>query len=94
MAKHFVGSKVRFKLREWSKWDDHMDKHIFHLSYGRIKNARAWTGHTENREILNEFRAAWRLFLSKLPEKLNAEFEKEIAKKVSADSEFRDLDLL
>jgi hypothetical protein len=93
LAEHFVGKKVIFKFKEWSAWDDHMDKHIFHLSYGRVKNTRPWTGHTENREMLDEFRAAWRLFLSKLPAKLKAEFDKEIANKLGPESEFRDLDL-
>jgi hypothetical protein len=93
LASHFVGKKIKFGFKEWSKWFDHMDKHIFHLSYGRVKNTRPWTGYAENREMLEQFRTAWRLFLSKLPDEFKAEFDKEIDKKLRPESEFRDLDL-
>jgi hypothetical protein len=93
LASHFIGKKIGFELKEWSTWKDHMDKHILHLSYGRVKNTWPWTGHHENRRMLNEFRTAWHLFLSKLPHRFVAEFNAEIAKKLRPDSEFRDLDL-
>src|SRR5580698_9340524 len=31
LARDFVGRKIRFDLREWRKWEDHMNVHIFHL---------------------------------------------------------------
>jgi hypothetical protein len=98
MAKHFVGSKVRFTSKEWKKWEDHMNAHLFHLSYKRVKNTRPWTGYGVNQAILDEFRADWRLFLSKLPEPYKSKFREEIKGRQAPDangrpSEFKDLDL-
>src|SRR5271170_4740318 len=32
LARDFVNRKLRFDLREWRKWEDHMNTHIFHLN--------------------------------------------------------------
>jgi hypothetical protein len=81
LAKDYVGSKIRYKLTEWKRWEDHMNTHIFHLSYQRTKNTRSWTGYKENPLMLAEFRSAWRLFLSKTPEPYRSEFDEEIERK-------------
>jgi hypothetical protein len=93
VAADFTGKKIRFSLPEWKKWDTHMNGHIFHLNYLRSRNTRPWTGYA-NPRMLGEFRAAWKLFLSKVPEPYRSRFREEVAKKLQPDSEFRDLDLL
>ncbi len=91
LAHHFIGKRVRFNLSAWTAWDRHMNTHLFHLSYDRLKNTRRWTGYGENQAFLEEFRAAWRLFLSQLPPDLRSEFDKAIAAKKLKD--FPDLDI-
>jgi hypothetical protein len=93
IAADFTGTKKIPKLKAWADWEDHMNKHLFHLSYERTKNSRKWEGYTENRLMLDGFRSAWRMFLSELPKKLRVEFESQIDKKLTPKSEFRDLDL-
>ncbi len=93
LAKDFVSSKIRYNLREWRKWEDHMNTHLFHLNTFRTRNSRHWTGHTEVPQMLKEFRAAWKLFFDGLPDPRKAEFKEEIALKLAPKSEFANLDL-
>jgi len=93
LAKDFVSRKIRYDLREWRKWEDHMNIHLFHLNRFRTKNSRPWTGYTENGQMLKEFRIAWKLFYDALPDPLKNEFKEEIELKHGPDSEFADLDL-
>ncbi len=92
LAKHFLRRKARFKFPAWKKWADHMNTHLFHLSYQRVKNTRAWTGYTANQEFLEEFTTAWRQFLEKLEEPFKSEFEAHIVER-SSQPEYRELDL-
>lgn len=93
LAKDFVSSKIRFSLREWRKWEDHTNTHLFHLNKFRTRNSRPWTGHTEVPQMMEELRAAWKLFFDRLPDALKAEFKEEIALKLEPHSEFANLDL-
>ncbi len=90
LACDYVGKKVRFKLPEWSKWREHMDYHIFHLSYRRLDNSSPWFG-AEHPVVLQEFQAAWKVFLSHLPSRLATEFEEQIAQKLRQVSPVQDL---
>lgn len=92
LAQHFIGKRIEFKLGQWQKWDTHMAKHLFHLSYDRLDDWPPWTGHTENKEMLDEFRAAWRLFLANLPDRLRQKFDQEMEKKLAL-GDFRGLDV-
>ena len=91
LAKDFVSSKIRYKLSEWKKWDDHMNGHIFHINYFRTRNTRPWEGHKENPKMLEEFRVAWKLFFDSLPASRKAEFREEVDLKRAG--EFVNLDL-
>jgi hypothetical protein len=93
LARDFVSRKLRYDLREWRKWEDHMNTHIFHLNTFRTRNSRPWTGYKENLQMLTEFRAAWKLFFDGLPDPLRKEFREEIDFKRAPGSEFADLDL-
>jgi hypothetical protein len=69
-----------------------MDKHLFHLSYARVSNERVWTGRPENGLFLDEFRASWKKFLSKLVStEWSKHFEREIAAKNQRDFPMLDL---
>ena len=68
IAKDFVSPKVRFKLPNWAKWDDHMNAHLFHLSYLRTRNSRPWNPHPEIQKMLMESQAAWKFFCDNLQE--------------------------
>ena len=79
VACHFLRKKVSFDLTEWSKWRDHMNVHLLHLSYGRVDDTRPWTGYDDlNKEILEEFRAAWKKFRAHVHEPYKAEFAKQV----------------
>lgn len=93
LAKDFVSSKIRFDLREWRKWEHHLNTHLFHLNKFRTRNSRPWTGHTEVPQMMKEFRAAWKQFFDKLRDSLKAEFKEEIDLKLAPKSEFANLDL-
>jgi hypothetical protein len=93
LAKDFVGRKIRFDLREWRRWEDHMNTHLFHLNTFRTRNSRPWLGHTEVPLMLAEFEVAWKTFFDALPDHLKAEFKEEIALKAAPKSVFVDLDL-
>jgi hypothetical protein len=93
LARDFVSSKIHYDLREWRRWEHHMNIHMFHLSSLRTKNSRPWTGYTENPQMLKEFKVAWERFFDALPEPLRAEFKEKIELKIAPGSEFADLDL-
>jgi hypothetical protein len=90
LAKDFVSYKIRYSLREWWKWEDHMNTHLFHLNKLRTRNWRPWTGQTEVPQMVKEFRAAWKSFFDALPDPLKGEFAEEIAFRL-AKSEFANL---
>jgi len=92
LAKDFVSSRIRYNLREWRKWEPHMNTNLFHLNTSRTRNTRSWEGHTEVLQLLKEFQATWKLFFDALPPVPRAEFKDEIEFK-RTESEFADLDL-
>jgi hypothetical protein len=93
LAKDFVSQRIRYSLREWRRWEDHMNTHLFHLNTFRKRNSRPWSGHTEVPLMLAEFQVAWKRFFDALPDHLKAEFKEEIALKRVPKSVFADLDL-
>jgi hypothetical protein len=86
LVNHFIGDGAKFTFPEWQKWEDHMNKHLFHMSYERIGNSRQWKGHKENRPILEYFVRAWKTFLDKLPRRIQEEFERQISDKLNPGS--------
>jgi hypothetical protein len=97
--RHFVQKNIVFNLKEWTKWSDHMNTHLFHLSYGRIDNSRPWRGYEGvNTRILDDFRTAWRKFRRELPEPYKSKFAERVFLRKQPDengrlSEFYHLDL-
>ena len=90
--------KPRFRFPFWREWGTAMDKQMIHLSYERVTNPKHWDGYKENKQFLEEFRVAWRIFRKEVPEPYRTEFINQvfIRKQPNAaghPSEFRDLDL-
>jgi hypothetical protein len=82
LACDYVGDGVSFDLSEWKKWLDHMNCHMFHLSYRRLDDGwSAWDG-SEHPVVLKQFQTAWREFLS-CPPRFNDEFQKQIDDKLN-----------
>ncbi len=79
-ARDFVDTMPRVELATWDCWRDHIDKHIMHLTQKRITNRVPWTG-SDNKQMLKEFRAAWRDFYDALKPSLKLEFDKQLAAK-------------
>ncbi len=76
-ANDFTKIKFSADLPTWKKWRRHINKHLMHLTVGRIKNKIPWTGEP-NKEFLREFTAAWSKFLDALEDDLKPLFEEEI----------------
>jgi hypothetical protein len=70
-------------LRTWEDWADHIDKHLMHLTVGRITNTRSWTG-APDKDFLREFKAAWSTFLDALKDDLKPLFEREIKRRTAS----------
>ena len=90
--------KPRFRFPMWNQWGKAMDKQIVHLTYSRVTEPKLWDGYSENALFLAEFRAAWKLFRSKLDEPYESEFVKQVFLRKQPHgngqpSEFRNLDL-
>lgn len=62
LAKHYIDPDATFDLATWEHWWGHHEKHLFHLTYARVRNKRPWTGYEEDRLFLKEFQQAWRKF--------------------------------
>jgi hypothetical protein len=76
-------SAIQFTLSEWIKWGEAADTHVAHISYTRTKNMISWDG-TGNEPLLNDFRRAWRKFLSAIDDnRLKAEFARRIAERAA-----------
>jgi hypothetical protein len=67
-------------LKTWEKWADHIDKHLMHLTVGRITNTTPWTGEPD-KEFLREFKGAWDKFMAELKDDLKPLFEAAIKSK-------------
>jgi hypothetical protein len=80
LAKHFVGGKTSFPLREWARWNDHMNAHLFHLGYLRTRNSRAWNGEALE-PMFVEFTAQWRRFCDELKEPYRTEVGSAVQKR-------------
>ena len=80
-AEHFLKQKETFLLPEWDKWGRAMDKQLAHLTYARVTAPKSWTGSPANRLLLEEFQAAWKIFLSKLDYPYKQKFDEEITKR-------------
>ena len=76
-ARDFTKSPFTKDSPIWTQWRDHIDKHLMHLTQGRISNTIPWTGEP-NKEFLREFREAWAEFLSNVRDDLKPLFEQEM----------------
>jgi len=77
IAEDYVGGSVSFSFPTWKgeEWEKFHNTHLFHLSYGRVRNTRPWDGYRENVLFFDEIQAAWRKFLVQ-PPRFNAEFDR------------------
>jgi hypothetical protein len=82
---------VTSKLPVWNQWKGAMDQQLAHITYTRVRAARRWDG-SPNAPLLDEFRTAWRHFLSLLREPHKTTFQKEIEERLTCKG-FGDLDL-
>ncbi|SPF55147.1 hypothetical protein SBA4_6980005 [Candidatus Sulfopaludibacter sp. SbA4] len=76
-ARHFTRGQFIRTFTIWDEWRGHIDKHLMHLTTGRITNRVPWTGEP-NQHILKEFRAAWDDFLADLQDDLKPLFAQEL----------------
>lgn len=92
-ARHYLPKRgvPKFRLTEWKRWHDAMDKQLAHITYRRVHAPQSWDG-SRNQTLLEEFRRAWKLFLSKLEEPYKTEFERTIKDREKSEG-FGDLDL-
>ena len=81
LAQDFIGGKTRFTLQEWSKWDAHMNAHLFHLGYLRTRNSRAWNGYPEIKQMFTEFKEQWKRFCDELKEPYTTEIKAAVEKR-------------
>jgi hypothetical protein len=86
--------KKKFKstLPTWKEWHEHMNSHLFHLSYDRVKAETQWTGYSVNGLLLDEFQAMWRAFLLLVIEPYTSEFNARITEQ-SAKKAYEGLNL-
>lgn len=91
-CKAFATKKISIRLPVWDKWHEHMNVHLFHLSYDRTTSKTQWDGRGVNESLLKEFMSAWKTFLAQLDEPYKSEFLKEIADR-SGLKEYSGLDL-
>ncbi len=82
---------TEFHLPVWRKWKKAVNSQLARISYARVKSPQPWDG-TTNGPLLDEFRQAWRLLLSKLEAGYRQEFDKQITERRRSPG-FRDLDL-
>jgi len=73
-AKDFVGKGFRPELHAWKKWEDHINRQLMHLSYGRVDNTDSWDG-SANKPIFEELCVVWDEFLQCLDPKCRPEFD-------------------
>ena len=76
-ARQFTVRPFVRTVQTWSNWNDHIDKHLMHLTKGRAAKKNPWTGEA-NKLILEEFRVVWREFLKELKDDLKPLFDREI----------------
>ncbi len=79
-ASDFTKTKLKADLSIWEKWRKHLNKHLMHLTVGRIKNKTPWDG-TDNKKMLREFENAWDKFMDELKPGLKPLFEAEIKRR-------------
>ena len=72
-------------ISTWERWADHIDKHLMHLTVGRLTNTISWTG-APNKDFLREFKAAWNAFLDALKDDLKPLFDEEIRRRTASSS--------
>jgi hypothetical protein len=76
-ASNFTKTKFSANLPTWKKWRKHINKHLMHLTVGRIKNKIPWDG-KPNKAMLKEFEGAWSKFIANLKPDLKPLFAAEI----------------
>lgn len=76
-----AGSIPAFNLDSWKRWHKTMNKQLFHVTATRNT---PYPGHHYDMLILDEFHAAWKLMLSRLPQTFRKKFEYQIAERLKA----------
>ena len=74
IAKDFVSKRFRPELGVWKKWQDHINRQLMHLSYGRVDNTGPWDG-SANKPIFEDLRLVWDEFLQCVDPKFKPEFD-------------------
>lgn len=92
-AEHYLTPRLAFSLPTWAMWHDAMKKRLLHVTLSRNVDPRPWQGHKENPLFLDEFKTAWKLLRSKLPEPYQTKFTDEIASKISLNPGLNGFDL-
>lgn len=76
-AEAFTKANFSVSLPTWKKVRKHINKHLMYLTVGRITNVIPWTGDLD-KDLLEEFMAAWNKFLNALKPAFRPLFEEEI----------------
>ena len=77
-AREFALTMPAVTLAAWDTWHTHIDQHLMHLTKGRVKNKRPWTG-ADNRAILEAFERTWGDFYKNLDTAVKPVFDTELA---------------
>jgi hypothetical protein len=88
VASDYTNSPQIYNLPTWNQWSKAIDRQLAHITW---KRDQGWNG-SANKPLMEELRAAWKLFLKNLDPKYKAEFEQNIAKR-KGDKEYANLDL-
>jgi hypothetical protein len=81
LVNDFLSTPQNFDVPLWTEtWCKPMNRQLLHLSFERIRGSLSWDG-SANRELLEQFRTAWRKFLEALEEPFFSEFARQIAAK-------------
>lgn len=78
-ANKFTKSRFTASLPTWRKWRKHINKHLMHLTVGRITNKVPWDG-KPNKALLTEFETAWSKFIDELKPEFKPLFIAEITR--------------
>lgn len=74
IAKDFVSKRFRPTLDMWKKWQDHINRQLMHLSYGRVDDTELWDG-SANQPIFGDLCVVWDEFLRCVDPKFRPEFD-------------------
>ena len=86
LSNDFLSSPKSYDVPLWTQtWGKPMNRQLMHLSFERVDGSKEWDGNA-NEPLLQQFRTAWRTFLTEIEEPFFSEFARQIAAK-KADSQ-------